>query len=97
MFAGFPNQSLLLTMIKPPSCSGEEGIECLLASLLLISSERNSSTPVFRSCRRLTRSTGWLENALNNYSVARFKETFRVSGSTLRYTVYIKSHWTISS
>ena len=57
---------------------------CLLV-LLLISSQRNSITPVSRSCRRLTRNTGWWENAWNNYSEARFKKTFRVSRSTFRY------------
>ena len=57
---------------------------CFLV-LLFISSQRNNITPVSRSCRRLTRNTGWWENAWNNYSEARFKKTFRVSRSTFRY------------
>ena len=53
--------------------------------LLCISSQRNNITPVSRSCRRLTRNTGWWENAWNNYSEARFKKTFRISRSTFKY------------
>ena len=48
------------------------------------------------SCRRLTRNTGWWENAGNNYyysSEPRFKTTFWISLSTFRY---IKLHWPIS-
>ena len=57
---------------------------CFLV-LLLISSQQNNITPLSRSCCRLTRNTGWWENAWNNYSEARFKKTFRISLSTFRY------------
>ena len=57
---------------------------CFLV-LLLISSQRNNITPVSRSCRRLTRNTGWWENTWNNYSEARFKKTFWISWLTFRY------------
>ena len=67
---------------------------CFLV-LLFISSQQNNITPVSRSCRRLSRNTGCWENAWNNYSEARFKKTFRISRSTLRY-MHIKWHWPIS-
>ena len=57
---------------------------CFLV-LLFISSQQNNITPVSHSCHWLTRNTGWLENAWNNYSEARFKETFWVSRSTFSY------------
>ena len=61
--------------------------------LFLILSHQNSITPMSRSCRRLTRNTGWWENALNNYSEARFKKTFRVSRSTFRYVLNRIGHF----
>lgn len=56
----------------------------LLLLFFCISSQRNI-TPLPRSCRRLTRNTGWWENAWNNYSEASFKKTFRISRSTFRW------------
>ena len=43
-----------------------------------------------RSCRRLTRNTGWWENAWNNDSEARIRKTFRISQSTFRYILLFR-------
>ena len=45
----------------------------------------NTTTLHSRTCRRLQRNNGWMEQALNNYSDARFKKTFRISRATFRY------------
>ena len=44
---------------------------------------------VSRSCR-LTRNTGWWENAWHNYSEARIRKTFRISQSTFRYILLFR-------
>lgn len=52
----------------------------LACLLLLLISQRNITVPgAVRSCRRLTRNTGWWENVTNTYSEARFKKTITVS------------------
>ena len=53
--------------------------------LLLISQQRRNITTVPRSCRRLSRNTGWWEKVWTTYSDARFKKTFRISRSTFKF------------
>ena len=55
--------------------------------LLLISQQRSNITTVPRSCRRLSRNTGWWEKVWTKYSDARFKKTFRISRSTFKFTL----------
>ena len=38
-----------------------------------------------RSCRRVTRNTGWLDIAWSTYSEKRFKRTFRIAGTTFSF------------
>ena len=53
--------------------------------LLLISRQRSNITTVPRSCRRLSRHTGWWKKVWTTYSHARFKKTFRISRSTFNF------------
>ena len=54
--------------------------------LFLLISQRNITVPrTVRSCRWLTRYTGWLENVTKIYSEAKFKKTFRVSQETFYF------------
>lgn len=86
--------------LKPPRCS-EDWSRVLKACFVVffVFHRNETSLPLPRSCRRLTRNTGWWENAGNNYyyyyyySEPRFKTTFWISLSTFRY---IKLHWPIS-
>ena len=56
---------------------------CYLSLLLLTRSVAElARKPRIRSCRRLTRKTGWWGNVRQNYSNLRFKLTFRVSRET---------------
>ena len=57
---------------------------CFLV-LFLISQQRSNITTVPRSCRRLSRNTGWWEKVWTTYSDARFKKTFRISRSTFNF------------
>ena len=56
----------------------------LLLLIVLILSHQNA-TQVYRSCRRLPRSTGWLNIVWHQYSDARFKKLFRVSRATFQF------------
>ena len=38
-----------------------------------------------RSCRRVTRNTGWWDIAWSSYSEKRFKRTFRIARTTFRF------------
>ena len=59
---------------------------CIISLLMLLSQRKvKTQLPRRRSCRRLARNTGWRENVLKNYSDAKFKKTFRISGTTFRY------------
>ena len=55
--------------------------------LLLLLSQRNKHviTHVPRSCRRLSRNTGWWDKVWNTYSDARFKITFRKSHTAFTF------------
>ena len=56
---------------------------CFLSLLILTRGVAElARKPRVRSCRRLTRNTGWWENVWQNYSNSRFKLTFRVSRET---------------
>ena len=65
---------------------------CLMA-LAVVTNMRNNIAQIQmqaqdrlpRSCRRHIRNHGWWENVWNNYSDARFKETFRLSKNTFLY------------
>ena len=56
----------------------------LLLLIVLILSHQNA-TQVYRSCRRLPRSTGWFNIVWHQYSDARFKKLFRVSRATFQF------------
>ena len=56
----------------------------LLLLIVLILSHQNA-TQVYRSCRRLPRSTGWWNIVWHQYSDARFKKLFRVSRATFLF------------
>ena len=62
-----------------------QALNVSLLLLLLISSQRDNIATVPRSCRRLGRNTGWWDTVWNTYSDARFKKTFRISRSTLKF------------
>ena len=57
-------------------------LEVFFLSALLISSEKTTAD---RSCRRLPRNKGWLEEVWNTYIDQRFKKTFRVPKSTFNF------------
>lgn len=53
---------------------------------LLLTFTRNNTTIIrYRTCRRLQRNTGWIEQVLNTFSEARFKSTFRITRETFWY------------
>ena len=53
---------------------------------LLLTFTRNNTTMIrYRTCRRLQRNTGWIEQVLNTFSEARFKSTFRITRETFWY------------
>ena len=60
-------------------------VRLAFVTALLVFSRDNTTTLHSRTCRRLQRNNGWMEQALNNYSDARFKRTFRISRATFRY------------
>ena len=62
--------------------------------LLVLLSARNIVThvPRPRSCRRLSRNTGWWQKVWHTYSDARFKKTFRVSRATFCFILSRVGH-----
>ena len=58
-------------------------IKLLLLIVLILSHE--NAIRVYRSCRRLPRSTGWWNIVWHQYSDARFKKLFRVSRATFLF------------
>ena len=63
----------------------------LLLLIVLILSHQNA-TQVYRSCRRLPRSTGWFNIVWHQYSDARFKKLFRVSRATFQFILSCIEH-----
>ena len=57
----------------------------LLLILCILLNSRNSNRILTRSCRRVSRNTGWWLNVWNTYSDARFKKLFRVSKGTFLF------------
>ena len=60
-------------------------IRVLLLILCILLNSRNSNRIITRSCRRVSRNTGWWLNVWNTYSDARFKKLFRVSKGTFLF------------
>ena len=60
-------------------------IQLAFLAALLLFSRKNTTMFHHRTCQRLQRNTGWIENVLHTYSNERFKKTFRISRETFRY------------
>ena len=60
-------------------------IRVLLLILCILLNSRNSNRIITRSCRRVSRNTGWWLNVWNTYSDARFKKLLRVSKGTFLF------------
>ena len=63
-----------------------------LVLLLLLSARNITRVPRsrLRSCRRLSRNTGWCQKVWNTYSDARFKKTLRMSRETFCFILSLR-------